>query len=117
MKEGDIVLTSITQADGKTKLRPALVLREMPGRFNDILLCGISSQVHLKIEDFDELIVAADPHFQETGLLASSIIRLGFIADIPRDSIPGSIGRISEEMHRILLKRLCDYLVRSKVQS
>ena len=30
MKEGDIVLTSMPQADGKVKNRPAIYLREMP---------------------------------------------------------------------------------------
>ncbi|MGO8698948.1 MAG: hypothetical protein ACLQVY_14635 [Limisphaerales bacterium] len=31
MKEGDIVLTLLPQADGKGKYRPAVVLRRMPG--------------------------------------------------------------------------------------
>lgn len=30
MKEGDVVLTPIPQADGMIKNRPAIVLREMP---------------------------------------------------------------------------------------
>jgi mRNA interferase MazF len=48
MKEADIVLTPILQADGKTKNRPALILREMP-RFKDFLVCGISTQLHSRL--------------------------------------------------------------------
>ena len=45
MKEGDVILTPMPQADGKVKNRPALYLREMPP-FRDALVCGISTQTH-----------------------------------------------------------------------
>lgn len=44
MREGDIVLTPIAQADGRVKNRPAVLLREMPP-FGDFLVCGVSSQL------------------------------------------------------------------------
>ena len=37
MKEGDVILTPLPQADGKIKNRPAIFLREMPP-FQDILV-------------------------------------------------------------------------------
>ena len=37
MKEGDIILTPMPQADGKVKNRPAIYLREMPP-FQDALI-------------------------------------------------------------------------------
>jgi mRNA interferase MazF len=37
MREGDIILTSMLQADGKVKNRPAIYLREMPP-FRDTLV-------------------------------------------------------------------------------
>lgn len=40
MKEGDIVLTPIPQADGVIKNRPAIVLREMPP-YRDFLLLRV----------------------------------------------------------------------------
>ncbi len=40
MKEGDIILTPVPQANGQIKNRPALFLREMP-LFHDVLVCGI----------------------------------------------------------------------------
>ncbi len=41
MREGNIILTSILQANGEIKNRPVLILREMP-KFQDFLVCGIS---------------------------------------------------------------------------
>jgi mRNA interferase MazF len=40
MKEGDVVLTPLVQANGAIKNRPAVVLREMPP-FSDLLVCGV----------------------------------------------------------------------------
>ena len=110
MKEGDVILTPIPQADGSVKNRPALVLREMP-RYHDLLVCGVSTQLHQRVEGFDEIVSPGDPDFSSSGLLSESLIRLGFLAVLPRKSIAGSIGAISSELHKRLLKRLSDYLV------
>jgi mRNA interferase MazF len=55
MKEGDVVLTPLPQADGKLKNRPAVVLRVMP-QYGDLLVCGVSTQVHQEVAGFDETI-------------------------------------------------------------
>ena len=55
MKEGDVILTPIPQADGSVKNRPAVVLREMP-RYHDLLVCGVSTQLHQRVEGFDEIV-------------------------------------------------------------
>jgi mRNA interferase MazF len=110
MKEGDIILTPMPQADGKVKNRPAIFLREMPP-FRDALVCGISTQTHQLVANFDELITSHDNDFSTSGLLIDSLIRLGFLAVLPRRSIIGSIGSISTERHHRLLNRLSEYLV------
>jgi len=110
MKEGDIILTPLPQADGREKLRPALLLREMPP-FGDFLVCGISSQLHQGVPEFDEWIETTDTDFAESGLLVSSVIRLGFLAILPKARIIGMIGHVSAERHEALLHRLSDYLV------
>lgn len=115
MREGEVILTPLPQADGKVKLRPALALREMP-RYGDFLVCGVSTQVHLRVSDFDELITNRDEDFAGSGLLADSLIRLGFLAVLPRRQIMGSIGVVSPERHRRLLQRLSDYLLGSVPQ-
>jgi mRNA interferase MazF len=110
MKEGDVVLTPIPQADGTIKNRPAIVLREMP-RYRDLLVCGISTQLHQRVDGFDEVISPSDSDFATSGLLSESLIRLGFLAVLARKNIAGTIGAISSERHKRLLKELSDYLV------
>jgi len=110
MKEGDVILTPVPQADGRIKDRPALILREMP-RYKDFLVCGISTQIHQYVENFDELISPDDADFKSSGLISESVIRLGFLAVLPRKSVAGSIGRISPERHKRLLKNLSEFLV------
>ncbi len=111
MREGEIILANLPQADGSIKLRPVLLLKQLPG-YNDFLVCGISTQLHQLIRNFDELIDEKDINFIQTGLRQSSIIRLGFLALIPHSKTPGSIGRIDSTLHRNLLERLAKYLVR-----
>ena len=109
MKEGDVVLTPIPQADDRAKNRPAVVLREMP-HYRDLLVCGVSTQLKQTIKDFDEIISPKDDDFVSSGLLSKSVIRLGFLAVLPRKRIAGSIGSISSNRHKRLLKTLSDYL-------
>ena len=110
MTEADIILTPLPQADGAVKNRPALLLRELPP-FGDFLACGISTQLHQAIPEFDEVIAKADPDFLSSGLVADSLIRLGFLAVLSRQRILGSIGRIAAERHGRLLRNLGKHLM------
>ncbi len=110
MQEADVVLTPMPQADGIIKNRPVILLRELPP-YKDFLVCGISTQLHQQVPDFDDIISPSDPDFSATGLRSQSLIRLGFLAVLPRNQIIGSIGAISSERHQRLLKTLSDYLV------
>lgn len=111
MRQGDVVVVPMPQADGVVKNRPAIVLREMPP-FGDALVCGVSTQLRQAAQDFDEVISPSDPDFALSGLKEESLIRLGFLAVVPRSKIAGSIGSISPERHKRLLNRLSEYLVR-----
>ena len=111
MKEGDIVLTPVPQANGQIKNRPALFLREMPP-FKDALVCGISTQLQQQVIGFDEIIDQQDSDFSNSGLVTSSLVRLGFLAIIPRNKIIGRIGSISPTRHKRLLQNLSDYLLK-----
>ena len=110
MKEADIVIVPMPQADGAIKNRPAIVLLEMPP-FRDVLVCGVSTQLRQFAKDFDEVIAKSDPDFSASGLKNESLIRLGFLVVVPRNRIVGSIGSIAAERHRRLQQRLSDYLV------
>ncbi len=110
MQEGDVVLTPVPQADGTVKDRPAIVLREMPV-YRDLLVCGVSRQLHQYIQGFDEIISPTDPDFEASGLVSASLIRLNFLAVIPRRHILGTIGAIAPERHQRLLQALSRYLL------
>lgn len=115
MKEGDVVLTQIPQADGVIKNRLVVILREMP-LYRDLLVCGVSTQLRQQVKDFDEVLSPSDMDFKSSGLLAESLIRLGFLAVLPRKTIAGSIGAISKERHERLLRTFADYLTANLAQ-
>src|SRR2546423_2859510 len=107
MKEGDVVLTPIPQADGIVKNRPAIILREMPP-YRDFLVCGVSTQLDKQVKGFDDVIEPPDDDFTKSGLRTTSLVRLGFLAVLPSAQIIGTIGSISSTRHQKLLKVLSD---------
>mgnify|MGYP001398985683 FL=1 len=109
MKEGDVVLTALPQANGQIKNGRAVFLRVMPP-YDDALLWGIGSHLPQQVPGFDEPINDADEDYELSGLVASSLIRLGFLAVVPQSKIVGSIGAISRARHRRLLTTLGRYL-------
>jgi mRNA interferase MazF len=55
VKPGDMVLISLPQiGGGAPKLRPALLLADLPGPYQNLLLCGISTQLHQLQANWDE---------------------------------------------------------------
>ena len=110
MKEGDVVLTPLPQANGQIKNRPAILLREMPP-FGDALVCGVSTQLQQKVAGFDEIIASQDADFVNSGLRTDSLVRLGFLTVVPRSKIAGSLGSISATRHKRLLQNLSRHLV------
>jgi mRNA interferase MazF len=109
MREGDVALMALPQADGQTKPRPVLLLRKMPP-FGDWLVCGISSQVQQEVAGFDEVISPGHGDFRGSGLKAASLIRIGFLAVVPPNQLLGMIGAISKTRHQLLLERLAEFL-------
>jgi mRNA interferase MazF len=110
MTEGNVVLTPVPQANGQIKNRPAIFLREMRP-YGDLLVCGVSTQLSQQVPGFDEIILPTDADFAGSGLVSASLVRLGFLAVLPRRNVAGAIGQISPERHKRLLKSLSDYLV------
>jgi mRNA interferase MazF len=108
MTEGNVVLTSLPQADGSTKPRPAILLRRMP--FGDWLVCGVSTQLQQRVAGFDEIIDVSHPDFARSGLKAASTIGLGFLTVLPPDRLLGVLSFIGAERHKRLLQRLAAFL-------
>jgi mRNA interferase MazF len=95
MKAGDIVLIRLQQTSaGPPKLRPALFLADLRGLYQNILICGISIQLHLLEPQWDELIEPPDPDFSQSGLHRASSIRLSYLHAAERSEISGHIGSI-----------------------
>ena len=52
MNPGDVVLIPLPQVmGGSPKLRPALVLSQLPGPFQNVLVCGISTRLRDRVND------------------------------------------------------------------
>ena len=107
--EGKIIVTIFPQ-DKQKKLRPSLALPEFP-KYGDVLVCGITSQIHQYIPALDLLLDKDHPDFKNTGLKFPGVRRLNMLTMIPISNINGTIGQISASTHRSLLQSLADYLV------
>ena len=90
-----VVLFRFPQTNQTTgKLRPALVIRKVPGPHNDWLICMISSQLSQEVPDFDEIISEKDHDFILSGLKQNSLIRIGRLAVVDQKILLGAIGEI-----------------------
>jgi len=87
-----------------------LVMKHDPTFAYASLVCGISTQIRQAVP-FDDIIRHSDADFPETGLVAESLIRLGFLAILPRSNILGGIGTVAPERHAMLLRRLARHLI------
>ena len=110
--EGKIIVTVFPQ-DKQQKLRPALVLRVFP-KYGDVLICGITSQLHQYTEGFDLMLDKQDPEFDKTGLKHTGICRLSMLTMLSVSDINGAIGEVGADTHMGLLKTLAEYLVKIK---
>ncbi len=98
ISEGQIVLFRFPQTDQTIgKLRPALVIRRLPGPHNDWLICMVSSHLDQKVPDFDEIITPDDLDFKESGLKVPSLIRIGRLAVVDADILLGKLGQIDTQ--------------------
>ena len=67
IEEGQIVLFRFPQTDLKDgKPRPALVIRKVPGDYDDWLICMISTRLYQQQTGLDEIISPEDEDFKES---------------------------------------------------
>ncbi|MCD6220379.1 type II toxin-antitoxin system PemK/MazF family toxin [Candidatus Calescamantes bacterium] len=114
IEEGYIVLFRFPQADLKEgKLRPALVIKRVPGEYDDWLICMISSRIHQYNEELDEIITLEDNDFQDSGLKTESVIRVSRLAVVEKDIMIGRIGKISPERLKGIKEKLGRWIMGS----
>jgi mRNA interferase MazF len=95
MTPGDVVLIRLPQvAGGPPKLRPALVLALLPGSYQTVLICGISTQMQDLQPDWDEPIASHDADFVSSGLHRKSAVRPSYLYAADAREISGVIGQI-----------------------
>ena len=109
MKAGDVVLAALSQANGEIKLRPSVLLCQLPP-FDDWLACGVSTQLRHFVRDFDETLAPTDADFVASGLLRESIVRLGFLGTLTRSQVAGTLGCIGPDRIARLRARLARLL-------
>ena len=110
MSPGDVVLIPLTQFAGATpKLRPALVLALLPGAYQNLLLCGISTQLQQMQANWDELVQKGDADFTASGLHHESVIRLSYLYAADASELAGTIGTIEPARLQRLRQRLSDH--------
>ena len=110
-RAGYIVLVPFPFTDmPESKLRPVLVLRRSSDRYEDWLVCMVSSQLHQAEPNLDEILTADDEEFPATGLKAPSVLRLARLAVVNDGLIAGTLGGIGEARLVALRQRLAKWI-------
>ncbi len=106
INKGSIILAYLPQADGGSKLRPVLILRKLP-TYDDYLVCGIFTQLHRAVQNFDIVLVTN----KINNLRTNSLARLSFLSVLTERDIQGVLGQVEKTEHQQLLQNLSNYLV------
>jgi mRNA interferase MazF len=110
VKPGDVILARIPQAGSTPKVRPAVVLARLPGPYQTVLLCGISTRWQLTLAAWDELLQPGDSDFASSGVHRPSLIRLSFLYGAMPNECLGVIGKIDPARLDRLRQCLSDHL-------
>jgi mRNA interferase MazF len=108
---GKLALTPFPHTDlSGSKLRPVLLIRPASSRFDDWLVCMVSSQIHQVEAGLDEILMPDDPAFPMTGLKSASAIRLSMLAVLEGRLLLGAIGELPDDRFRSIRQRLGDWI-------
>ena len=112
IKEGYIVLFRFPFTDQLScKLRPALVIRKIPGLYDDWLICMISTKLSQQIDGLDVIINSGDSDFGYSGLKSSSLVRVSRLAVVDQSILSGAIGKISDERLVLIRTLISDWII------
>ena len=112
IRERQVVLFRFPQTNQTTgKLRPALVIRKVPGPHADWLICMISSQLSREVEGFDQIISEQDDDFVSSGLKQASLLRIARLAVVDQNILLGAIGENGTDRLERIKKNLSNWLI------
>jgi mRNA interferase MazF len=103
-KPGHIAYVQLPNTDlSLGKNRPVLVLGKCPGKFDDWLICPVSSRQHQATPGIDELVNSGDADYPATGLAVPSVIRVCRLAVVESSLLVGAIGSVdAQRLNRVL---------------
>jgi mRNA interferase MazF len=114
MRASQVVLFRFPLADlSAGQLRPALLVGQRPGPYDDWLVAMVSSQLrpYNAAFDEDEIVGEGDSDFAGSGLKVASLIRGGRLAVVEREVLAGAIGAVSDDRLRRIRTRLAQWLL------
>lgn len=110
---GDIVLLRFPQTDSQPgKLRPVLLVTATPAKYDDWLICMISTRLNQAIDGLDDIIDTDDTDFASTGLKAVSLVRVTRLAIVSETILIGSIGSISKTRLDRIRKNISNWILK-----
>jgi mRNA interferase MazF len=108
---GDIALARFPFTDQtQARLRPVLILAEVPGRYRDFIVMFISSQLNQAVPQLDFVLNPSDPTFAASGLKVPSVFRIAKIAALSDALMVGTLGRMDATTFDEILRRLVGLL-------
>ena len=99
-----------------TKLRPVLVLAEIPGPYRDFIVLFISSQLSQRTPALDSVIDAGHPAFRLSGLKVPSVFRIAKVASLSETLLIGTIGHLDRAVFDDIIQRLTRLLEGGRLQ-
>jgi len=109
---GQVALLRFPQSDlSAGKPRPVLLIVRVPGgRYEDWLVCMLTTQLHQALPGFDEILDESQPDFVESGVRVRSLIRISRLAVVSADMLLGNLGTIGDERLMRIRKTLADWI-------
>ena len=108
---GQVVLMSFPQVDlSPGKRRPVLLVAQVPGPYEDWLVCMLSTNLQQALPGFDEIVGSDANDFRKSGLRVPSAIRIARLAVVSVDTLVGTIGEIDDVRLRRIQETLADWI-------
>ncbi len=112
--QGDIILIRFPFTDlSQTKVRPALVITRTKDKYQDLVICAISSIVPEKLGERELLISDTEKWFGKTGLRVNSVVKVDRLATLREIDVITRIGECPPAFWKKFAKTFCD-VVKSK---
>lgn len=110
-ERGELVLARFPFTDmTNAKLRPLLVLAEVPGPFRDFIVMFISSQLNQAVLELDLILDTNHPAFAASGLKVASVFRIGKVAALSESLLVGTLGQLDPSVFHEIVGRLTNLL-------